>query len=201
METQAVRALAEIVKSGVSLSPSTWFFLLIGVLIASGLGAYVAHKGRNLATKEDIANITRKVEEVKVVFAAQLEEQAQQNRLRLAALDKRLEVHQQAYVLWRKLLSAVYTDHVVDVVVECQNWWIANCIYLNAEVRDAFVTAWLAAGRHRDLLRSQGDQAAVYKNWDELQACGDAVLRSAGLPGFGAHEKEQVKTLGERGDG
>lgn len=201
METQAVRALAEVVKSGVSLSLSTWVFLLVGVLIASGLGAYVAHKGRNLATKEDVADITRKVEEVKAVFATQLEDQAQQNRLRLAALDKRLEVHQEAYVRWRKLLSAVYTDQIVDVVIECQNWWIAHCLYLNAEVREAFVTAWLAAERHRDLLRSQGNQAAVYKNWDELQACGDAVLRSAGLPGFGTHEKDQVKALGERGDG
>src|SRR5262249_2999875 len=58
--------------------------------------------------KEDIAKITREVEQVKHEYARRLESLAHQNRLvleqgsrrhqlRMAALDRRLEVHQQAY--------------------------------------------------------------------------------------------------------
>jgi hypothetical protein len=45
-------------------------FLLVLVLITSGVGAYLGtylrEKGRNVATKEDIAEITEKVEQVRV---------------------------------------------------------------------------------------------------------------------------------------
>lgn len=43
-----------------------WF--LLGLFIKKYLPAYMDQKGKNLATKEDIAEITRKTEEVKVLF-------------------------------------------------------------------------------------------------------------------------------------
>jgi hypothetical protein len=202
MEAQVIRAaVTEVLRQGVSLSPSTWVYLIIGVLAASVLGAYLAHKGRNLATREDVGEITRRVEEVKAAFSAQIEERAQENRLRLAALEKRLDVHQQAYVRWRKLLSAVHTDQIGNVVAESQRWWIENCLYLTAEVREAFVDAWLAAHRHSSLLRADTSKDELYKNWHRLEECGEVILRSAGLPGFSPHEREDVAKLGAKANG
>ena len=38
------------------------------------------------------------------------------NRLRLAALDKRLEVHQQAYTIWNELLSSIHKENKLSDV-------------------------------------------------------------------------------------
>jgi hypothetical protein len=51
---------------------TTLLIIAVGVALLlwrSFFPAYVGEKGKNLATKEDIAEITRKVEEVKLVFA------------------------------------------------------------------------------------------------------------------------------------
>ena len=141
MDPQTSRALVELAAKGVSLSTTTWVLLVIGVIFGSLVGAYMADKGRNLATKEDIADITRRVEAVKAAFAAEAEErahqhrlraateaeaQAQENRLRLAALDKRLEVHQEAYRRWHLLMDNVYNDGVADLAMQCRDWWMSN---------------------------------------------------------------------------
>lgn len=47
-----------------------WF--LLGLFIKRYLPAYMDQKGKNLATKEDIAEITRKTEEVKVLFQKEI---------------------------------------------------------------------------------------------------------------------------------
>src|SRR6266498_2581136 len=89
------------------------FALTIGALFLKYLPSYLSKKGENLATKEDIAVITREVEQVRSEYAERLENIVQQNRLLLeqtkrkhqlsiAALDRRLEAHQQAYTLWWK---------------------------------------------------------------------------------------------------
>ncbi len=41
---------------------------LFGFIVNNYLPAYFSKKGENLATKEDIANITKQVEEVKTVY-------------------------------------------------------------------------------------------------------------------------------------
>jgi hypothetical protein len=52
----------------------TWVILIIGgLLLRSYLPSYFQQKGENLATKEDIKEITEKVEAVKAEYARQLE--------------------------------------------------------------------------------------------------------------------------------
>lgn len=58
-----------------SLETATWtFFIFVGGLVTgSFLPKYFGKKGENLATKEDIADITSKIETVKHEYASQLE--------------------------------------------------------------------------------------------------------------------------------
>ena len=60
--------LRKVISEGVTLD--TWFAIAIALLclIGAGLGAYIRKKGDNLATKQDIGDITRKVEEVRAEF-------------------------------------------------------------------------------------------------------------------------------------
>ena len=78
-----------------------------GAFLGKYLPSYLSEKGKNLATKEDIAEITREVERVKSESRERLEGILEhlryRNQLRLAALDRRLQAHQEAYALLGKL--------------------------------------------------------------------------------------------------
>src|SRR5438477_13195707 len=120
-------------------------FIVLGVLalfIRSFFPSYMGKKAENLATKEDIAAITNEVERVKSFYSNELkqlehrherllEEVRAKQQLRMVAVEKRLETHQQAYILWRRLVSTAFSDDIVSVVVECQDFWNRNCLYLS----------------------------------------------------------------------
>lgn len=65
---QLETVLRKVINEGVTLD--LWFAITIALLslFGAGLGAYIRKKGDNLATKEDIGDITRKVEEVRSEF-------------------------------------------------------------------------------------------------------------------------------------
>jgi hypothetical protein len=89
------------------------FGTIVFLIIKNYLPTYLNEKAKNLAKIEDIEGITRKIEDVKHEYMSQIQglshqnslilEQARgQHQLRLAALDKRLQAHQEAYALWRE---------------------------------------------------------------------------------------------------
>src|SRR5690606_23661928 len=68
-------ALSVISQRILMFTDLTWIFLsfLVGLLTNSYLPKYFGRKGENLATKEDIEEITNKIETVKHDYASQLE--------------------------------------------------------------------------------------------------------------------------------
>lgn len=182
-------------------------------LIVFGIGAlfvraffpaYFQEKGKNAATKEDIAEITHKIEEVKTFYAQQLkvlehqnavliEQMRGQHSLRLAAADKRLAAHQEAFTLWRRLMSAAHTEETQALVLECQDWWNKNCLFLSSRARDAFNGAYFAASSHRMLLQSRSDAATVTENWNYILKAGEEIVAGADLPSLGNREAETAE--------
>ena len=93
----------------------------------------------------------------------------QLNRLRLAAVDKRLATHQEAFALCRSLrVASIRCDYHVakkrehkaeaevagmredrenmdKIVHECLGWFDTHCLYLDVKSRQAFKTAYEAA--------------------------------------------------------
>jgi hypothetical protein len=61
---------------------------------------------------------------------------ARKNRrqqLRMAALDRRLQAHQEAYHLWQRLYwasSSSDDEQIMSVATESEQWWEQNCLYL-----------------------------------------------------------------------
>ena len=184
--------------------------LTIGVcalLWRSYAPAYVAEKGKNLATREDIAEITRRIEEVKATYVIQTKALEHQNALllerikgtqalRMAAAEKRLAAHQDAFSLWRKLFFSVHSDKVHKVVLECQSWWEQNCLYLSAEARDAFNRAYGAAGNHRELSQDRNNSAELKSNFEVIRSAGDSIVAGAALPSLGMRESESAPSPG-----
>lgn len=166
----------------------------LAALVKWYLPSYLTEKGKNLATKEDLAAITREVESVRHEYAVRLENLAQQNRLileqgsrrhqlRMAALDRRLDIHQQAYLLWVKLVGSVYRENQLgDVVMECQDWWQRHCLYLDGSARQAFRDAYMAATHHHDLVKAHEDAQVLGESWATIMRAGELVVTAVELP-------------------
>ena len=165
--------------------------------------AYMNEKGKNLATREDVAEITKLVEDVKELYSKRLKELEHQNalvleqlraqqQLRLVAVDRRLAAHQQAFTLWRRVIGAAHSDDVHSLVLECQDWWEKNCLYLSAETRDSFNRAYFAASSHRELTRARVGADEVKANWALLMKAGDDIVAGVQLPSLGMRESESV---------
>jgi hypothetical protein len=110
--------------------------------------------------------------------------------MRLAALDKRLEVHQEAYTLCLNMKANLAKDGLVDMVQEGQEWWKKNCLYLSADARAAFQLACRRAMEHKEAYDTHDVQYL-----DDLKAARADFLRAVetiasgvGLPPL--HESE-----------
>jgi hypothetical protein len=184
---QDIESIVGYFSGGISVG-----FALFVILGRKFLDSYIAEKGKNLATKEDIRAITEKVEDVKHKYAQLLEDQKARHQLRLAAIDRRLQVHQEAYLLWRKLIAHANSEKNWDVVMECQSWWSQNCLYLGGQARAAFRDAYEAAFHHPDLTKDGRNKEAVRKNWKKLFGAGPEIVEAAELPSLGETEAKLV---------
>lgn len=104
MNYEQIKTIVEEVINNATIV-NWWIYVLIIVFSAIGgfLGAYLKKKAENIATKEDIKDITKKIEDIRSQYNKQLELHKASlqlsNQLKLAALDKRLEKHQEAFTL------------------------------------------------------------------------------------------------------
>ena len=174
--------------------------LIVFLLIKYFLPGYLSEKGKNLATKEDIAKITNEIERVKSQYAVLLEELKAKHQLRLAAIDRRLEAHQEAFTLWRELMNHVHTKDVGKAVLKCQAWWEKNCLYLEPEVREAFSDAYSAAHTHSALVKGRENVEPVKENWQRIIKAGQIILQAAQLPGLTTTEKKELAGYEGKGD-
>lgn len=187
----------------------------VGALVAAGVGyllvkhfasGYLGQKGKNLADKEDIANLTRQVEEVKRQQAEMLEAVKFRNQLRMAAIDRRLQAHQDAFTMLRELVKHAHGPELGKQVILCQDWWEKNCLYLEPQARQAFSDAYSSASAHQGLLQAaqytnhaSPEQAKenvenITRNWARLMGALNVVLDVVALPPLTTTEVDALKT-------
>lgn len=161
--------------------------------------AYISEKGKNLATKEDIAAITRQVEAVRHEYSALLEELRARHQLRTASLDLRLRAHQEAFTQWRELLGASTPEAAAKAVIACQSWWEKNCLYLEPKVRQAFVEAYSNAHMRAEFLRASADSKHISEAWAKIIAFPDVLFEAVQLPPLTKAESNALNPGGESG--
>ena len=104
--------------------------------------------------------------------------------LRLAAIDKRLVAHQQAFALWHKLFFAIHDkDHIGEIALECQTWWISNCLYLTPKSRNAFRTSYTLAHWFHQIPFEKDSEHIRKENYGKIQAAGSIIASEVGLSG------------------
>ena len=174
-----------------------WHYLLVLVLAGAGafLGSYLKKKAENAATKEDLEEITQKVEDIRAQYTAQLESHKASlqlsNQLKLAALEKRLQKHQEAYFLWRRLFFNLRNEKGIGPAIDkCQKFWEENCLYLSEEARSAFHQAIFLAFDFRNIPKSDPN---VPKWFERIKAAGDRIVEAVSLPSLGDDEAKPMK--------
>jgi hypothetical protein len=156
--------------------------------------AYLSEKGKNLATKEDIAAITREVERVRHEYSALLEELKARHQLRTASLDRRLQAHQEAFTQWRALIAG--PSESGDAVIACQSWWEKNCLYLEPNVRQAFVEAYTNAHLRAEFVRARAEAKYITDAWDKVMAFPNILFESIQLPPLTPTESKALNPEG-----
>ncbi len=176
---------------------------ILALFLYSFLPTYFSKKGENLATKEDIAEITDRIEAVKTEYAEALEGVKAQyailiegkkasHQLRLAAIDRRLQAHQEAFTHWREVLACMHTQQLGVTITKCQKWWEEHCLYLEPEVREAFVSAYSAASVHQTYTQNRADAALVQSNWATFTRFPEVLFAAVQLPAFSSSESKAV---------
>lgn len=148
--------------------PLVLLAFLLGMMVREFLLGYSRRKGETLATKEDIAAITNLQKAVEHRFNELIENSKRRHTLRLAAPNRRFAAHQEAFSLWRQLLGGTHTEAVGPIVMRCQGWWERNCLYLEPDVRDAFVCAYSAAHVYHAYVQARADANIIQENWSEI---------------------------------
>jgi len=119
--------------------------------------------------------------------------QDRENQLRLAALDKRLQAHQEAYSRWRKLLfNAANQNTIGEIIIESQTWWEENCLYLDPKTRNLFYLAVQRAGQHLAYIASR-DVNIIQSNLKFIEEVGEAILAGVSLPSIGENESKLIE--------
>lgn len=200
---ELVREAVGLLRDGVTLSTNTWLFLLGATTLGAFLGAYLKTMGQHLATKMDIEELTEKVEKVRLAFdvqreelrhhfAKQLEEHAQQNRLKLAALTERLVVHQEAYARVRKMTEMILANDLGEIAKLCgdsEEWFHQHCLYLTEESRDAVQAALLCSRIVQDPNRGELDPEEFGFMLQEAFNARRILLQSVGFAGLSEAEE------------
>lgn len=174
-------------------------------LLKSYIPSYMSKKAENLATREDVSTITDEVERIKIAYSVQLEELKTKQQvlleelkakhqtkhlLRMAAIDRRLMAHQEAFALWRGL--STHSEEVGISVMKCQEWYENNCLYLEPNVRIAFVEAYSAAHMHREFIQAGADSKLLKENWANIAKFPNVVFEAVKLPALTETESKSL---------
>ncbi len=155
--------------------------------------SYLGEKGKNLATKEDIGEITRAVETVKGEFTTRHEELkaalSARNSLRLAAAEKRLDKHQEIYTRLWTMSRLFHDDDLGEILRQCQEWWVRNCLYLD---RKSVRSCMDALGKVRAYHQAKVDSDAAFAS---LLLAMSAVQEGANLPALNDNDIEALSPI------
>ena len=164
------------------LTASLAFALPVLQSFAPGaIQTFINERVKGLAKQQDIEKLTKQFEEIKLQHSRLLENHKTENLLRMAAIDERLSVHQEAYSIWGKL---VLWDKVEDEEdrfshMDLVHWWKDHNLYLEPEAREAFRD--MTSGYYQ--VRGLSDEGITDEEaWEKIWEAGPIIETSIGLP-------------------
>lgn len=200
METEAAKILAEamkdieIIKNNQANQWIIYIAFLANGLVVGYMVSFMKKLATDHAARRNIGPLTHLEEEARDPHAIKRAEHAQRHQLSMAALEKRMEVLQEAFVLWWELRSKIHGDREPRerIIEKCQDFWIRKNLYLGNKVRGAFYKAYITAIYHSGLVedsKSVEDEELreslnkeIRDNWKEIMDAGTAITQAVNLP-------------------
>jgi hypothetical protein len=157
--------LGGMVLGGCLVAVVTWREMpgLLGVLVGASISAFVA---------SIVALEARRVQIAASTWA------------------KRLEVHQEAFLLWHRCWNVVHDqdeDKKHETLRKAEDWWFENCLYLSESTRTSFKKMIKSVQMHSHILeigrgqpREEGWAKEVNDNWDRIIKVGQTVIQGSG---------------------
>lgn len=180
-------AVAAIFSSIVTFSLLAWFFVS---------KSYLGQRAKNLATQQDIQKITDAVEKIRADYASRLQESEHKNALMLeryrsvaeaqrTLLERRLEALQGAYTRLQRLswdMTSNDASAISQMVMEAQEFWLDNCIFMGWDVGISFKRGYMTAGAHRALLEARADVDVIVQSGECVRNAIKDIVKAAELP-------------------
>lgn len=115
-----------------------------------------------------------------------------EDRYRLAAIERRLQAHQEAFALWKDLTANLNPESkkLGLLIVACQDWYNKNCLYLEKDAGEKFRIAYISAGMHYHLIKSHAETNVLEENFKDIWRVGDALRSAVALPAIGTNERD-----------
>ena len=163
-------------------------------LLQHFFGGYFGRKGANRADKEDADELTKITEAVRSAYSQELAKLSETLRavtsMRLLAGEKRLEVHQKVYSIAVDMQTNAFLENIEERSEMQKSWysfWKENCLYMEPDVRSAFLDAATAFHVHRDLVkppmpRNAEDAQLVIDNMKRMVTLGHKAEKAMKLP-------------------
>jgi hypothetical protein len=172
----------------------------LGGLAGGFFRGYMAEKGKNRAAKEDLGKLTKIVEDIRDTNARGLAkltaELSAHQTMRSAALEKRLEVHQDAYRVAYTMFMDVFEPAATHrrASDEIRKWWMENALYLDDEPRKAFEQAWLGFVRYPTVSRAEfrGDPKIAIDSIESIRVLPEVIEAAVLLPPISLDAKTQL---------
>ncbi|WP_277757411.1 hypothetical protein [Achromobacter denitrificans] len=174
--------------------------LLIGSVIRPVYEGYWKRRGEMMAERiyaaeleADRSRARQPVDQENAVHKAALDAK---NQLRTAAIELRLQAHQEAFSHWRQLFRVYNSVDVTPTVIAAQEWWEKNCLYLEPDAREALSEAWALASLAPYRMRGgpiDNETAAQFKeDFRRFHAAGDRILQAVALPPMASAERQAI---------
>jgi hypothetical protein len=174
------------------MTTTTKILIALAVAIASGLLAFLIISGYmgaeplvgllGVATGALISELSH----------SQSAHEDRKNQLRLAALDRRLQAHQEAFSFWRRLMHNLGNQgELSQIVLDCQEWWNDNCLYLTADARQAFSHAYMTAATHYASIAA-GEKELVLYETQIIRQAGNKIIKGVELPPMSEDEEKVI---------
>jgi hypothetical protein len=193
MSPSEIQNLASQIADQMNHQSIRWLELLVTVLIvgfAGYFGAYFGEKGKNRATAEDVAGITKAIKTVEHSFNSLETRMNAQQEMRVACLPERLRVHQQAFVHQRNIMRVMNNKQQINTVsVEMEKWWEENCLYLDKGPRELFIRVVRMMPCHLDDT-SPGNAHVLKADWEMVIALRKSIEAAAGLPPIAGEDSD-----------
>jgi SAM-dependent MidA family methyltransferase len=112
-------------------------------------------------------------------------------QLRMAAVETRLQAHQEAFTMWRRLVDNDQANGA-PMVIQCQKWWDEHCVYLEPQVRQAFVVAYSSEHLRAQLVSARAPSEEIIEVFDKVMEFPNILFKAVALPPLSQAEAEAI---------